>query len=687
VTPPYATQPLDALMAAHTSVGLVLGALVWFRRLRPAIANALFAVAIALAVVAPVGSEFLRGVGLMTDLIATPVVTWLKWAVALAVLATLVTRRWWLAGTAMVLGGLLYEVFGVIQDSDGELAGTTLAYLGLLIGLHWRWLPAEVAPASADAGPAEAPAVLRARPAWWQDAWWKDAPEWADDVAAGVLGTVGGAIACRVILHGWTDSGDEWGDTFQAALFAKLRAYGTVPHCSEALRTFWVFQYLGKSFAQYTPGWPYFMAPFVALHVTWLAGPAALGVLAAGIGRLARRAAAGGSRGAVPASKAEVRAAGWLAILVALLSSNLLINGGSRYPHVFVAAMFAWSIEALLAISTTGTPRPERWGAALGGCAALLLAARPGDGACLGLGLFLYFVYAFVRRRVPLRALGAAAATFAFVGGLTLVILRLQLGKWFVTGYSLTEAFYPWAKVAWSMPKPEEYKWGITLATGSYCWWPCSPAAGLAGIAALRGRAQRMGFIFFFGCLPLVAFYTLAEFGRGWAMGYGPRYQLPLLVPMAVGTGVVLGQLWTRATTRATTKATTRASERSPDRSALSAAGPVTLALAAVLLGVVRIAPLVYPYTYADVQTHNRLHEAIAKANLHGAIVFGNAALTDTDPLDLPENLPLELYPDQDVIIAVDHSPDETRCIRRMYPNRRAYRAWPSLPVRLVPEP
>ena len=370
VTPPFSNQPLDAVMAAHTSAGLVLGALVWLRRFRPGVSSALFAMALAVAVAAPVAGEFFRGIGVTDENV--PASTWLKASIGLATIAVLVTRRWRLAATAVVGAGALWKLVGYIKDSDLEMTGTVLGFLGVLVGVHYRLLPAdplrETAPASV-AGDAPAPAEPAPGPArpWARFVaspaaarLWRRffaSPERNDDMAAFVIGTLAGAVACRVVLHGWTDSGDEFADTFQAALFAKLRAYGTTPHCSEAFRSFWVFQYMGRTFAQYTPGWPYFMAPFVALHLTWLAGPASLGLLAAGVGRLTRRAASGFSRGDAPPDPATVRAAGRLAVAALLLSATVLINGGSRYPHVFSAALFAWSIEALLADRET---RPAR---------------------------------------------------------------------------------------------------------------------------------------------------------------------------------------------------------------------------------------------------------------------------------------------------------------------------------------
>jgi hypothetical protein len=178
--------------------------------------------------------------------------------------------------------------------------------------------------------------------------------------------------------------------------------------------------------------------------------------------------------------------------------------------------------------------------------------------------------------------------------------------------------------------------------------------------------------VFFCGTIPLLAFYTLFEFGRGFDFGYGPRYTLPIIVPMAVGTGVVLATLWTRAR---------RARPAGVD--ALTAGGPAVLALAAVALGVVRIAPLVYPYTYVDVHGHNRLRDAIVLTDVHNAVIVAGLGLNTTDPMDLTENLPLDLYPDQDVIIAIDRGPDETRCVEKIYRGRTFYRAIPTEPVKL----
>jgi hypothetical protein len=713
---PYTSQPFDAFVAAQTSAGLVLGAVVWGRRIRPWPAMAFFLAAIAIVTVAPTEGEFLHGLGMTLGPEHTKNV--LKMAAAVATGAALITRQRGLVVLAILGEGALWLITNYIQDCDSDLAVAYLTWIGLLVGLvrsipprvtpgpvsevharpdtprvtpgpvsevHARLDTPRVAPEPDGEVPAR-PDAEEPAPAWFRELW-------GEDVVIGVAATFAASLVCWLVLHRRTDSADEWANTYQAALFAKLRAYGGVPHCSEALRSFYVFQYMGRSFSQYTPGWPYFMVPFTVLRVPWLAGPASLGVLAAGVARLGRRAVAGFAAGAEAPSAAIVRAGGRFAALVLVASSTVLINGGSRYPHLFVAAMFAWALEALCVLAdpdassslSAGDQERKRrqqrqWGGVLGACIALLAAARPPDGGTLGFGLFLYFVYALVRRRIAWRAVALAAASAAFIGGVTLVVLRLQLGVWFKTAYSLLDLIYPWAKVSWSLPKPNEFRWGIPLAAGSYCWWPCSPAVGMAGIAMLRGSARRLGFVFFMSTIPLLAMYTMVELGRGYDFGYGPRYTLPLIVPMAVGTGVVFARLWAVAVEAPFTEAV-----RSRIGGALAAGGPIAVALVAAGLGVCRLAALMYPHTYADVHEHNRLHDAIdTLAPKHAVIIAGTFGLNMTDPMDLTENLPLDLYPDQDAIIAIDRGPDETRCVQDKFRGRTFYRAIPGDPVRLV---
>jgi hypothetical protein len=225
-----------------------------------------------------------------------------------------------------------------------------------------------------------------------------------------------------------------------------------------------------------------------------------------------------------------------------------------------------------------------------------------------------------------------------------------------------------------------DYRWGIPLAAGSYCWWPCSPAIGLAGMALLRGPARKLGLAFFVGCGALVVAYTLTECGRWIDFGYGPRYQLPCTVPMAVGTGVVLSRIGCAFWQSVGSARGWLASFMQRWRQV----GPVVLSFGGTLAGVLFIAPLVYPYTRDDVIRRNWVRIAVADARVHRAVVFADGA-SGIDVHDLNVNLPLALYPDQDVLFAIDAGDDSVRCVRETYPDRALYRAVRGHPARIVP--
>jgi hypothetical protein len=650
---PYTAQPADAMIAAETSVGLFLGGMLWFRKLSSPLATLFFGTAIALAVIAPVSGEFLTGLGFTLEPRHTKRV--LELAAGCASVAALLTRREWLTIAAFAGEGLLWKITNYIQDSDNELAAAHLAFFGLLIGVHWRTLRPPFGHATLEAPDSE-----------------KDWDPWLEDTAAFALASTLGVIVCRGLFHTGTDSADEWGYTFQAGLFAKLHAYSVVPPCVDAFENYWVFEHMGRRFAQYTPGWPLFMAPFLRLHAVWLAGPVSFGILVAGVVRLARRVASGFAEGTAPPSVAHARTAGRFAGLAMLLSATLLINAGSRFPHLFESGLFVWAVEALFVVATQGLPARDQiaWGGLLGACAGMMLSTRPGDGATLGIGLFVYFVYAVTRRRVGWRSVLAAFVPFAVITALTLVILKLQLGQWFTTGYSLAGGIRGWAAPSYSLPKPNEFRWSIPLATGAYCWWPCCPAVGLAGLATLRGRARGVAAVLLLGLVPMEALYLFAEFGRGWDWGYGPRYALPFMAPMAMGTGVVCALMWREL--RAPTA----------DRAALEA---FPIVVVAAMLGVIRIAPLLYPFAHADVEARNHLQRALDAAQLHNAIVLAEQNVSPTSPLDITENLPIDLYPEAEVLIANNHDPGTAECLRQHFPRRALYRAYPGDPARIVP--
>jgi hypothetical protein len=343
-------------------------------------------------------------------------------------------------------------------------------------------------------------------------------------------------------------------------------------------------------------------------------------------------------------------------------------------------ALYAWALEAMMTLGRPGLPAKEQWawGALLGAASALFLATRPAEGATMGVGIAVAFVVLLVRRRVPWRSFAAAAAGFAAVGLVMLVILRIQVGTWFSTGYSLNKIIYPWNVTKYDMPKPDEWKYGLPLGTSSYCWWPCSWALGLAGLASLRRRSIELLVAFGVGSFFYLLYFEWLDTGQrgmGVDWGYGPRYLMLFLIPIAIGCGLAIAPLATAAMQRGSTG----------DRSALAAGGPMALVACAIVCGFVRIVPLVWPTASEHARRHSGLETAIAKMGLKNAVVVAKPGTTGFDQLDITTNLPVDLYPNQDAIIAVDKAPDAVACLKREFPDRTFYAAQGVDPVRIVP--
>jgi hypothetical protein len=638
---PYTSSPHDAYIAAQSSVAAVLTAVAWSQRLRPRRALALIVIGLWGCALPHVEGAFLQGLG--ATLAPTHFLSVIGWSSTLATVGVLLSAPRWVGLFAIGLRLALAQADAYFTDSEAELACLHLVGIGLLLGLV-QLTQRPTAPKTDDFRPSRGMRM--------------------DDIALFAGATWLAMMISIFVLQRGCDSADEWSYTFQASIFAKGRAYAALPPCAAAFRNFWIFWKDNRVFSQYPPGWPMFAAPFQALGAMWLAAPVTHGLLAVGVARLARRAS-------VPAGplalglRNEARIAGLIGAVTVTLGSTMLINGASRFPHTFLCALFAWCVEATCLVTTSGMgPRHQRmYGALLGATSAMMLGTRPADGAFLGFGVFIYFVYALVRRRIGWRAVAAAAVAFGLVGGLVLVILRLQLGAWFKTGYSLIHEFHPWVQFAFGLPKPNEFKWHFPLATGSYGWWPCAPAVGAAGMAAMsKGRSARIVFMLSVGTMGLLGFYTMIGFGRGWDFGYGPRYQLPAVVPMALGGAVLLAPMFANALKSAT------------QTSAWTLAGPATLTLAAWVAGIVTLAPNIYPHHYEEVRLRNVVFQAIRREGIHDAVVTVSQGSTISDQLDLTQNLPIDLYPNQDVLVVSDPSPEMHKCVRDNFPNRRFYR-------------
>jgi hypothetical protein len=654
---PYTIDFGESLSAAQWGAALLLTALLLFWRAGSAAARGTMLAAVWLVVAASSIGPALTSLGHKTG---PEVFTHVLAAAAfLGTAAALVALRPVVAVVALLGEVPLWLVSGFVKESDGELAALHMAWLGLIVGLLVRSAPPRTTPAA----PPE--------------------PEGSyalHDTVVFVVATALAAIVCVYVMDRRDGAADEWGYTYQAAVFAKGHIYAQSPRCQPYLESYYVFETSGRLFSQYTPGWPLFMVPFVWVRAVWLSGPFSMGLMAVGMARLARSAMRGAGRWDTPPPAGVIRAAGtWAAVLVTL-GTSILVNGASRYAHVFVVGLYAWTLEAIFMLASPGlsASRQRLWGVVLGTAAALNVAARPADGAFVGIGIAVLFLYLLARRRVGWRGLVAATIAFVFWCVLVLVILRVQVGTWFQTGYSLNAVIRKWNVVKYTTPKPNQWKYGLPLATGAYCWWPCSMALGLAGLAMLRGRALGLVTAFALGCIPLVVYSMFLDVGqRGYDWGWGPRYVMVLVVPMAIGGAVALAPL------------TVTALRRLGDGSALARGGPLALAAFAVVSAWTRIVPLEWATVADQTRRHSSLTRAIEAAHLKDAVVVATTGTTGFANMDLTTNLPIDLYPDQDVLVGIQlTSPQEAvECLRNAFPERRVYLAAGVDPVTLTPSP
>jgi hypothetical protein len=638
---PYTDHYPEAVTIAGEVIGVALTAVVWSRSFSTRVATATFTAAIAVAALLPAVIPELPK--LSPDLTVLPI---LQLSASLATLAIFLGQRslWFKAlavlGQVGLLGLTLY-----VRESDYELAFLHLFWYGLLVGVHLWWA----------APPAR---VLEPDPLPRRSFFVQELIVFVLTVALSFLVT--NLAFGRLVFNG-----DEVANTYQAHVYGHLRAYGPIPPCPSMFENYWVFRHEGRAFSQYTPGWPMFMAVFARMGVISLAGPVMAGIAALGIGRLSRRLAAG--LGATPESSRKIVAiASVLGPLCGVLGPSMLLNGASRFSHTMVCACFAWAIESLCVLSEAQSSRARAWisGLALGSASALMLATRPTDGATLGVGIFVYFAWAVARRRIAWQGFVGTVLGFAAFGGLTLVILRLQLGAWFQTAYVLAPKIHWEAKFILSLPQPNELKFGVPLATGSYCWWPAAPALGIAGLLrALGGRERRVAFMLLLGGSALLGFYYFVQFGRGTDDGLGPRYHLPLVVAMAAGGAALLAPLFAQLSFRKMV---------APSAWLWSLFGSLSVA-AAIAYGVVSIAPLMYPVAEREYSYYTAPFRGARKIGLKNAIVMIIEGQTTHTETNMAQNSPMD--PNPDVLYLIRHSKADEACAHKHFPGRTWYRA------------
>ncbi len=139
----------------------------------------------------------------------------------------------------------------------------------------------------------------------------------------------------------WLNTGDEYGYRYLADTLLKGRLWNPLSPQSDLFKFNWIYDFGGKRFSQYPPGWSAVLAVFVRLGVPQLANPVlTMGIGAALVGALRRLAVPG------PAIAA-------LATLI-LLSPFTLFNGASFFAHT----ASAWEVMAIVALQLRDEARP-----------------------------------------------------------------------------------------------------------------------------------------------------------------------------------------------------------------------------------------------------------------------------------------------------------------------------------------
>lgn len=625
---PYVERPEEAFQLAELGLGAVLTLVGGLRPLRSRLALAPWLVAVWIAAAAPI---WVTAWGPTPG----PLGWWLTVCRCLLLLAIVANRNlraglWALPAVALAAVGAWW-----LRDSDLELAAFHLH------AVAWVYGTLSAAP-SRLSSTQPAPRQL----AWPTGGTWRTSALWI------VAGTIVAASVSSVVLDRKTDSSDEWSYTYQAYLFAKLRAYGSMFTCGDALRPFWVIHKDGRVFSQYQPGWPVFMVPFVWMRCVWLAGPLSFGLFVEGMRRLGRTIAH-----ALPnTTESEAARAGWVAGGVALFSSMLLVNGGSRYPHVFVLALFAFALQQTIGVVfDAATPRVQAGrAAAIGTAFGWILCTRVPDGALMGLGPALLLLAMAARRKIPVRVIGIALGAFLPWVLFLFWISKLQVGHWGQLAYQYGSQFYPWNQYRIEPPQPNELKWHVSTMWGAYCYWPISPALGLAGLAlALRESRRALWVIgtLAISALATNAFYASLDVGRGNDFGYGPRYQFIVVIPAAVGMALLVQRLARRASPRI-----------------------VWWSVGGVLAGfTVLTSAHVFGSATRLVANVGKIERAVERAHLRNAVVIIQRGTHTYGEQDL-HNVPVELYW-PNVVFANDSN---VQCVREGFPNRAFYKASPS---------
>jgi hypothetical protein len=162
------------------------------------------------------------------------------------------------------------------------------------------------------------------------------------------------------------------------------------------------------------------------------------------------------------------------------------------------------------------------------------------------------------------------------------------------------------------------------------------------------------------GAVANAVFYAFVQSKIAEDSGYGPRYNLPVVVPAAVGSGVFFATLAVEGLRGA--------------RYRVLRWLPAAVAGAAALFGVATVGGKLYPAWHQYLHAKHALQRAIERAGMHDAVVAVREGDLAMQAWDETQNLATDTDPP--VLIVTDYGAgDDFECARRKYANRTWYRA------------
>jgi hypothetical protein len=188
-------------------------------------------------------------------------------------------------------------------------------------------------------------------------------------------------------------------------------------------------------------------------------------------------------------------------------------------------------------------------------------------------------------------------------------------------------------------------------------------------VRALGGRERRVAFMLVASGLVFVTFYLFPEFNRVSDDGLGPRYLLPMVVPMAVGGAGLLAPLFVALYGALRERPFLR-------MKAAMTVLPVALVTVAMTYGTSRIVPHVYPLAKLDYEVAAAHIRTARDKKLKRAIVLLEQARVPAHVTNLAQNLPFERKPD--VLFLIKRSSADEACAKEHFPGRKWYRAGPN---------